>query len=447
MRVSVVTVSLSGFSSLFISFASPLLAQSPTPPPAATVIHDQLLVTASLEPEAPERLPAAVERIDREEIERRSTGDALDLLRTLPGLAVVQSGSPGKLTSLFTRGAASAQTLVVWNGIELNDPAFGGFDWALLSTDGLERIEVAKGPFSALWGSGAMGGVVQLVTRKGGERSATLFAEGGSHGAARASGAAGSLLGPLAIDLSGHLRQGDGELPNDGYDGGEIDLRAELEPSEASRIGLLLRRNDAEIGLPYDFSSLPSPERRQQFDSTTIALPAGWQGERWSVDGALATIESKTELSDPNDPFAASKTDAQRDSLRAVARRTLSEVGWLAFGGEAERESATTSSAFGPGLDDERAESRALFAQVGVGRGRWSAELGLRREGPRAVRTLPPVRVQQQHLGSPAAVEADREQAAIGLLRRVRFLRQPHRRGRVRAQAESFGIERAAAPR
>jgi vitamin B12 transporter len=374
---------------LFVAFAavSSVLAaqlaaqpagQPITPPPP--VVHDELVVTASLAPEERDRLPVAVDSLDAAEIERRSNGDALDLLRTVSGLAVVQSGSPGKLTSVFTRGAASAQTLVVWNGIELNDPAFGGFDWALLSTDGVERIEVVRGPFSAVWGSAAMGGVIQLVTRRGGEPRAALALEGGSNDLARASGDAHALWGPVAFDLAGHLRRGDGELDNDGYDGGELDLRAELEPTDSSRIGLLVRRNEAEIGLPFDFFGLPAPERRQRFDSTTLAVPARWQGERFGLDASLARIESEVELEDPDDPFAASTTEARRDSLRVVARRTLEGLGWIAFGGEGERERATSASAFGPGLDDERAESEALFAQLGVARGRLSAELGVRRD-------------------------------------------------------------------
>jgi vitamin B12 transporter len=351
-----------------------------TPPGTPPVIQDELVITASLAPEEADRLPVAVDRIDAPEIERRSNGDALDLLRTVSGLAVVQSGSPGKLTSVFTRGAASAQTLVVWNGVELNDPAFGGFDWALLSTDGLERIEVVRGPFSAVWGSAAMGGVVQLVTRRGGEPRAGLVVEGGSHDLARASGDAHALWGPLAFDFAGHLRRGEGELDNDGYDGDELDLRAELEPTDSSRVGLLVRRNEAEIGLPFDFFGLPAAERRQRFDSTTVALPAGWQGERFGLDASLARIDSEVELEDPNDPFAASTTDARRDSLRVVGRRSLEGIGWIAFGGEGERERATSSSAFGPGLDDERADSHALFAQLGAARGRFSAEVGVRRD-------------------------------------------------------------------
>jgi vitamin B12 transporter len=355
---------------------SPLLAQSP---PAATV-REELLVTATLEPQPEERVPGTVDLLSVDEIERRSTGDALDLLRTVPGLAVVQAGSPGKQASVFTRGAASAATLVLWNGVELNDPAFAGFDWSLLSTDGLARIEVVRGPYSALWGSAAMGGVVQLVTRRGGERGGALRLEAGSHDFARASGDGAARFGGLALDLAGHLRTGEGELPNDGYDGGEIVLRAELEPSAASRVGLLVRRNEAEIGLPFDFFGSPSPAREQRFDSTALGLPASFTGERWSVEGALARVESTLALADPDDPFAAAATDARRDSARAVVRRTVERFGWIAAGGEAERETASTSSAFGPGLDGERAGARALFAQVGASRGRWSAEVGLRRD-------------------------------------------------------------------
>ena len=81
----------------------------------------------------------------------------------MPGLDVVQSGGPGAVTSLFLRGTSSTQTLVLVDGVTLNSPYFGGTDLSALSTANVERVEVVRGPFSALYGSEAIGGVVQRL--------------------------------------------------------------------------------------------------------------------------------------------------------------------------------------------------------------------------------------------------------------------------------------------
>ena len=85
------------------------------------------------------------------------------MLRRVPGLTVVGSGDEGKVTSVFTRGTGSNQTLVMLDGVRLNSPYFGGFDWSRLSTAGLRQVEVARGPYSALWGADAVGGVINLM--------------------------------------------------------------------------------------------------------------------------------------------------------------------------------------------------------------------------------------------------------------------------------------------
>ena len=140
---------------LFIS--TPLLAQT-------VKIADEIIVTASELPETVASTPAAVTVITRKDIDEHAARDVADVLREVPGLAISRSGSPGKATSLFTRGAASTQTLVLWNGIEINNPYFAGYDWGRFSAAGVEQIEVARGPFSALYGSEAMAGVVNILT-------------------------------------------------------------------------------------------------------------------------------------------------------------------------------------------------------------------------------------------------------------------------------------------
>ena len=146
---------------LFAVFlAVPVFAQS-TPPPQTAVT---IVVTASSLPETLGETPASVSVITRKDIDERAARDVADVLREVPGLVLARSGSPGKATSLFTRGAASTQTLVMWNGIVLNNPYFSGYDWGRFSTAGVEQIEVVRGPYSALYGSEAMAGVVNVLT-------------------------------------------------------------------------------------------------------------------------------------------------------------------------------------------------------------------------------------------------------------------------------------------
>ncbi len=188
-------------------------AQSQTAPPRS--FGDSIVVTASLAQESEDALPATVDVVEAQEIEARQATAVLDLLATLPSMSVVRSGSPGQVTSLFTRGTESNHTLALWNGIELNDPYFGGFNWGFLATDGVERVEVIRGPFSSLYGGDAIGGVVQVVSSR--SQGAQLNLEAGENGYARGGLTAGAQAGPVQLDLAGHMRRGDGQIDNDDF--------------------------------------------------------------------------------------------------------------------------------------------------------------------------------------------------------------------------------------
>ena len=108
-----------------VGVASPPQSEPP-PPTDVPVVEDQIVVSATLEQENLRDLPTSVTVIDREQIRDRQAVGVAELLRTVPGLAVAQSGSPGKVVSVFSRGAESNQSLVLWNGMRLNDPYFGG---------------------------------------------------------------------------------------------------------------------------------------------------------------------------------------------------------------------------------------------------------------------------------------------------------------------------------
>jgi vitamin B12 transporter len=142
---------------------------------------------------AREKIGSAVTVVTGEQLRAQQIRHAADALRSLPGVSVSRSGGPGNLTQVRIRGAEANHTLVLVDGIEANATSDGDFDYATLLTEDIERIEVIRGPQSGLYGSKAIGGVVNIVTRSGkGPLTATIRAEGGAYGtsdvAARVSG-------------------------------------------------------------------------------------------------------------------------------------------------------------------------------------------------------------------------------------------------------------------
>ena len=134
----------------------------------------------------------AVSVITGDELRQSQVRNVVDALQSMPGVAVARNGSIGSATSVFIRGAPSTHTLVVIDGIVANTTTDGGFDFSDLSTDNIERIEVIRGPQSGLYGSAAVGGVINIVTRDGkGPPSVTVRSEVGSF-ATRSNGVSAS---------------------------------------------------------------------------------------------------------------------------------------------------------------------------------------------------------------------------------------------------------------
>lgn len=160
--------------------------------PAYPIITDQIVITASRAPEEEARTPASVTIIDAQRIERLDEPLALALLRLTPSAAITSIGPAGSLTEVRIRGSEANHTLFFVDGIKINDPASGDAPrFELLNADLASRIEVVRGPQSALWGSDAIGGVV-AVNGLDDAPGHTAAAEAGSFGFRRAS-ASGAL--------------------------------------------------------------------------------------------------------------------------------------------------------------------------------------------------------------------------------------------------------------
>ena len=195
--------------------------------------------------------------IPREEIRERNEGQAYDLLRYLPGVSVSQSGARGGVTSLFTRGGDYDFTLVQIDGVTIN--AFGGsFDFAHIPTDFLDRVEIIRGPQSAVYGAYANSGVVDFVTRQPEEHfTADVIAEGGTYAERRFAIGAGGILAGFGWSASASRLDDNGPVPNSDYRNENLLLSVSRNIGRQyfSAVGMF---NSNEVGDPGPYGSDPA---------------------------------------------------------------------------------------------------------------------------------------------------------------------------------------------
>ena len=127
-------------------------------------LDDTIVVTANRRATPIKEVASSITILTEDDITNAQVHMVSDLLRSVPGVDVVQSGGPGKTVSVFLRGAGSHHTLVIIDGIEMNDPATASssFDFAHLNLDDIQRVEILRGPQSVLYGSDALGGVINI---------------------------------------------------------------------------------------------------------------------------------------------------------------------------------------------------------------------------------------------------------------------------------------------
>jgi vitamin B12 transporter len=351
--------------SILVVLSPPLAAQ--TPAAAGGAASDTIVVTASALPETIESTPAAVTVITREDIERQEARDVADVLREVPGVLVTRTGSAGKATSLFTRGAASTQTLVLWNGIQINNPYFSGYDWGRFSTAGVDRIEVVRGPFSALYGSEAMAGVVNVLTTP---RTSGLHldVQRGGEGLQNAV-VDGAWVGTTA-QLSGAYehRRDDGFDPNDDFTQNTVSALAKWNPSQAFSLGIAARHTTYDEGIPFNTNAdatalVPSLHRRQDGHETQLSIPVGFTLGRFVNELTFSDSRRTDDFADPDDPFTTSTATDSKTRRAQLTTHFATPVGTLVAGGEYERAVVNDATNFGPNFTDARRTSRAIFLE------------------------------------------------------------------------------------
>lgn len=251
--------------------ASGAWAQSTEP-----LVLPELVVTASRTTVATREVGSAITVITAEQIERRQVRFVSDILRQVPGVAVSRAGNIGAVTQVRIRGAEGNHTLVIIDGVEVNDPMNGSeFDFSSLLADDIERIEVLRGPQSAIWGSDTIGGVVNIVTKRGrrGLRG-HASAEGGSFGTYRLNTGLSGGNESARASVSGSLLETDGINvgstgdEKDGYRNGTLNLTGDLDLARNLSVALNGRYTKAKTeGDRQDFDFPATPTQGLLVDS------------------------------------------------------------------------------------------------------------------------------------------------------------------------------------
>ena len=309
MRLFPCTTRAASVVALVANVVSPF-ASAQTSPPATLA---PIVVTAARAPQPPPELLADVTVIDAAEIGRAGAQTITDLLQRQPGVEIVRNGSPGAVSGVFLRGANAAQTLVLIDGLRVGSSSTGAATLEAIPLEQIERIEILRGPASSLYGADAIGGVIQVFTRRGGAGlSANASAGGGTHGTWTAQGGVAGSASSIAYALQMGARGSDGfnaivdpssdsfNADRDGYKTANIGANASLRwaPEQSLDVQYLRNRLNAQFdaGLPAHDDRTITVVETWRVESRN-ALVSFWTS-RLSAGSAVDDSVSKTGFGD-----------------------------------------------------------------------------------------------------------------------------------------------------
>jgi len=328
---------------------------------------DQIVVTATRSEQPLSQVGASVTVIDAEKIKTRQSVAVVDLLRTVPGVTFSRNGGIGTTTSVNIRGAESDQTVALIDGVKINDPSTpgGGFNFGNMLTDNIARIEVVRGSQSVLWGSQAIGGVINMITAEPGERiAANASAEYGWRDSGKLVGNISGKSGPVAASVGGGYYRTDGistfseargGKERDGYRHYGANAKVKVTLSDAISVDLRGWYSDGKTGIDgfppptFTFGDTDETARTKEFigyAGLNVALFDGRLHNRL----AYALTDTRRQNLDftSGAPFETFNAKGRNERFEYQGVFDIVE-GWKAiFGAETEKASFRSSSYGGP---------------------------------------------------------------------------------------------------
>ena len=345
-------------------------------------LEERVVVTANRLEETLATVASSTTIVTAAEIRSSGAVWLMDVLARVPGVTVARAGGPGSTTTVFTRGTNSNHTLVLVNGVKANSPTTGAYDWAYLPASRVERIEIVRGPQSTLYGSEAVGGVVNVITRRGGDSPELAIAvEGGAFGTSRAniSIARESASSWYSLGLnyfhSDNVSAADARNGNDERDGFRntaVDARAGGRFASGVAVEGFLTHFDGSTRFDdFDFTAGPidDPNAVQDARETYGGVVVGYDRGVYAGKITLSATEQRIGTSNPDGFTVASSIDASIREIDFQSNLRLADNNTTVFGVEHRRETAATESmsSIGSSGFDEAIDVTGVYAQH-----RWS---------------------------------------------------------------------------
>ncbi len=355
-------------------------------------VREEIVVTANrLEAESRE-VGSSVTVITAEEIELKRKTSVAELLRTVPGVEVVRGGGPGQITSVFVRGGSSSQTLVLLDGVRLNAPTTGAFDFANLAADQVERIEIVRGPQSTIYGSEAVAGIISIFSKSGREGvHFTGLAEAGESSSRRFRFGVDGGLGDQGFDYSvvvseeqtdgvSSASERAGNREDDPYDNLSAAARLGWDFASGGRLRLSVRYFDAEVandGFDFVLGPVDDPNRFQTREGVTGSLRVETPlTARWNQTFVLGINDEQLAGVDPDNAFSNFAVDSRQVELTSQSDVSLGDSDVLTLGLGYEERAGGSVGSF-----DERVDILSAFAQnAWVWRQRFHLTAGVRHD-------------------------------------------------------------------
>ena len=324
--------------------------QEPTLPP--------VFVTSTRTETPLQQVTTSASVITAKDIQDQQAEMVLEALRNVPGLDVVQSGSRGTATSVFIRGSESDHVLVLIDGVEVNSTTLGAFNFAHLTTDNVERIEILRGAGGTLYGSQAIGGVINIITKKGqGPLEAGLSLEGGNGSTHRQTLSLRGGAGKLGYSFSaGRIESQGFHSVNDDYRNLAASARLDYQVTEDASLKGIFHFVKTDLGLfnNNNFASQPDPNAREA--TTQYLGKLEWEQkifENWDyrISGSMFKehikdsddVDACTFFGFPCDSRTRDRFRPRIDTGEFQTNYRFEEWSTTTFGVEYKRRSASTS--------------------------------------------------------------------------------------------------------
>ena len=311
---------------------APLISGAQEPSPTASPVEGQaeeVIVSATRFDIPLDQSPASVSVITSEDIEQKQTQRVSNALREVPGLSVVQTGTAGQLTSVFTRGLRSEHTQVLLDGVPINQGLQGAFNFADLTTDDIDRIEVVRGPQSTLYGPRALAGVIQIFTKEGeGTPTIMLSGEGGSYDTFREWLESEGKIDQFDYSIGASRIDTDNARPNNQYRNSAAIANVGWSPNDQLRISSLFTYSLSDTGNPNTIFD-PKPLDNFLTERWLIAPHIDLRISDWWEQKLIVSYDHERQLNDPNEDGFVGPTRALFERTQIDYQNDLRPTSWL----------------------------------------------------------------------------------------------------------------------